>query len=676
MFLFSIQPFLFFVSRCLLRSPRKKEASAVVVALFFLTKMADAAPAAAAPPQQQAAGGEGALPASSPSLVSSPAPSQRILGELIQPSEQAEIVVQPIPGVVTTVERTEIVEGAFPAEVPYPYPPVSTQLPVPEEDGRVEEEEAVQQEYYYQPDEIAGGAAPLARPPPQVMTALGPMPLPPEIRRKIPEKFVAKPIVEEREIYVAKKEVQERTIEVPHVHYEHKFAEVARNLKIKKLVPRVKEVVKEIPREVYKPVIEEKVIEVPQGVKYVEVPVEVPCSYPPKIIPKPKIQVVERVVETIKPVVKEKIIEVPQTVVKQIPKIKTVEVPYYVPRYVEKIIEVPYQPPDAGTLPPIMVGGLPSRVAATMPTPFQTGPIPASALNEINLPYEARIDITVSQTPPPPGQQLGGLHGTTSSKSVSSRPGEGTAPGGLPSQPIGEKATVLVSPDRQTPAIDLPEGFQWGPPPTLGVSSSLPAPSPQTPASPFLPSPQQQLLPSSMSMMMGQSQQMMMSSSASGATPFGGSNSLPGFPAQAGAQGSMVADGPNSFNMPPMMITCPPEVGKVQFAGYLTDPDILTRRGVMPYQGFKSRGNFQMLFPPLSPQPGVPMNPPGTPDVRTIDATTSMMVRQERHGMIEHLEKQVEEEFRKKQEQQASGLFTACCASGPSEQHREILYEQ
>ncbi|PHJ17171.1 inner membrane complex protein [Cystoisospora suis] len=630
--------------------------------------MADAAPAAGATQAQQQEGGEGALPASSPSFMSSPNPAQRILGEVTQPSEQAEIVVQPIPGVATTVERTELVEGAFPSEVPYPYPPVSTQLPVPEEDGRevVEEEEAVQQEYYYQPDEIAGGAAPLARPPPQVMTALGPMPLPPEIRRKIPEKFVAKPIVEEREIYVAKKEVQERTIEVPHVHYEHKFAEVARNLKIKKLVPRVKEVVKEIPREVYKPVIEEKVIEVPQGVKYVEVPVEVPCSYPPKIIPKPKIQVVERVVETIKPVVKEKIIEVPQTVVKQIPKIKTVEVPYYVPRYVEKIIEVPYQPPDAGTLPPIMVGGLPSRVAATMPTPFQTGPIPASALNEINLPYEARIDITVSQTPPPPGQQFGGgLHATASSVSTDGKTTR-MAPGGLTSQPGGEKATILVNPDRQTPAIDLPEGFQWGPPPHLGVSSSLPTPPPPA-SSPFLP-PSSSQLPSSMSMMINQS-----FSSASPSTPFGGS-SLPGFPAQPG-QG-MVADGPNSFNMPPMMITCPPEVGKVQFAGYLTDPDILTRRGVMPYQGFKSKGNFQMLFPPLSPQPGVPMNPPGTPDVRTIDATTSMMVKQERHGMIEHLEKQVEEEFRKKQEQQASGLFTACCASGPSEQQREILYEQ
>ncbi|SBT80893.1 inner membrane complex protein 1h, putative [Plasmodium malariae] len=178
--------------------------------------------------------------------------------------------------------------------------------------------------------------------PRRVMTALGPLPLPDEFKKNIPEKFVAKPIIEEREIYVSKKERKQREIEIPHVKYEHTFEKVMKQLNVNKLVPSVSEVIKEVPKEVLKPVIEEKIIEVPQGVKYVEVPVEVPCLYPPKIVPKIVTQYVERIVQTIKPVVQEKIIEVPQTVIKQVPKIKTVEVPYYVPRYVEKIVEVSY----------------------------------------------------------------------------------------------------------------------------------------------------------------------------------------------------------------------------------------------------------------------------------------------------------------------------------------------
>ncbi|KYK64335.1 alveolin domain containing intermediate filament IMC3 [Toxoplasma gondii TgCatPRC2] len=529
-----------------------------------------------------------------------------VQGELSQPQERVEVVVQPIsesPDASSEAEQAGVAAGAFHAEVPYPYPPVSTGMPAPEQPAEMHLPANGQL------PEIAEGAeteglAPVARPPPQVMTALGPMPLPPEVRQKIPEKFVAKPIVEEREIYVSKKEVRERTIEVPHVHYEHKFAEVARSLKIKKLVPRVREVVKEIPREVYKPVIEEKVIEVPQGVKYVEVPVEVPCLYPPKIVPKPKVQVIERIVETIKPVVKEKIVEVPQTVVKQIPKIKTVEVPYYVPRYVEKVIEIPYQPPDAATLPPLMVGGLPSRVSATMPTPFQLGPAPAGHANEVNLPFEARVDITVSQSPAGPHSPL------------SASPQTGTAA----SLKLGRPATTLVNPDRSAPAIDLPEGFTWGPPPNA-PPGTFPAPA------------------------------------------------MPGLPGAAGLPVG-AADG---LNMPPMMITCPPEVGNVKFAGFLADPDILTRRGVMAYQGFKKEGTFQMLFPPLAPQPGIPLDQTGAPDVNTIVSVNEQMAGQSRHHLIEDLQQQVESEF--DQKVNASAMSCTPWAS-PAVQEREVVYEQ
>ncbi|KAF8822285.1 alveolin domain containing intermediate filament IMC3 [Cardiosporidium cionae] len=403
----------------------------------------------------------------------------------------------------------------------------------------------------------------VARPPPHVMTPLGPMSLPPEIRQKIPEKFVAKPIIEEREIFVAKKEIQERTIEIPHIQYDHKFSKIPKTFKIKKLVPSVKEIVREIPREVYKPVIEEKVIEVPQGVKYVEVPVEVPCLYPPKIVPRPIEQIVERVVETIKPIVKEKIIEVPQTVVKNVPKIKTVEVPYFVPRYVEKLIEVPYDPPTAdqflppltSRLPPSIHGSFPAQTPvshlqspsagglpfppsfAGAPTPFTLGPMPLSGVNEIKLPYEAKVEVKITQ--PEHAQEF-------RYQSV----GQGQIP---------NKLEASASQLHNVP-LELPEGIKWGAPPNVSHP------------------------------------------------PFGVETGFSNYP--------------STGKMPPLMVTFPPEVGHVSFSGGSVEPDILTKIGVLPYQGFKESGNAQFLFPPLAPHSTVPTTMDGSPDIVSIDAAS------------------------------------------------------
>ncbi|CDJ60146.1 inner membrane complex protein IMC3, putative [Eimeria maxima] len=505
--------------------------------------------------------------------------------DVTTPEEGVDVLVQPLPH---PSRPTEPAPFATREPGAYPGAPVSATMPPPHEASAAEMTEGERES---STGTAAGAAAaggagaalhstvpcsmgPASRPPPQVMTALGPMPLPPEIRRRIPEKFVARPIIEEREIYIAKKEVQERTIEVPHVHYEHKFAEVAKSLKIKKIVPTITEVIKEVPREVYKPVVEEKVIEVPQGVKYVEVPVEVPCLYPPKIVPRPKVQVVERVVETVKPVVQEKIIEVPQTVVKQIPKIKTVEVPYYVPRYVEKIIEVPYQPPDAASLPPILSGTLPSGIAAKMPLPFQMGPVPLSQMNGLNLPYEAKIDVRISQQPPGQEQQQQGEQG---------------GQGGQGQQQLQQQNTscTLTNPGG-APAIELVQGFRWGKPP----------------------------------------------------------NAPPVIEAPCGGTGAAGPDGdPRMRYMPPLMVTCPPEVGQVNFAGFVAEPDILTRDGVMAYSGFRAHGNFKMLFPPLAPQPGVPMNPAGTPDVRTIAETQSYISGQQHIDALQQKATEIEQEY-------------------------------
>eukprot|EP00922_Rhytidocystis_sp_ex-Travisia-forbesii_P022086 GHVS01032336.1.p1 GENE.GHVS01032336.1~~GHVS01032336.1.p1 ORF type:complete len:560 (-),score=144.87 GHVS01032336.1:118-1797(-) len=391
----------------------------------------------------------------------------------------------------------------------------------------------------------------IAHPPPQVMTALGPMPLPADIRAKIPTKFVANPIIEEREIYVAKKEVEERTIEIPHVEYEHKFEEVTRKFIVEKLVPMRSEIIREIPREIYKPVVEEKVIEVAQGVKYVEVPVEVPCLYPPKIVPVPKIQYVERVIETIKPIVKQKIVEVPQTVIKEVIKEKIIEVPYYVPRYVEKIIEVPYRVPEGQS-------GLPPSVQSL-----------AASMN----------GLSPQQLPP---------YGTSSSSSLPfSLPGVTTGPG-----------------------APGPGKFPFSPPPLGpgGVSVSvLNIPGPPPPVQGFAPFPFGSQPATAAATGGGGGGGGGMGSIAIGPDGFpegweqmcaessggGGGGFCSGVSTCLGGGGG----GPPAPK--PLVVTCPPEVGDVKFGLYQKEPDILTRTGVTTYKQFQSGGNVAQLFPPL-----------------------------------------------------------------------------
>ncbi|OII75910.1 hypothetical protein cand_002410 [Cryptosporidium andersoni] len=179
---------------------------------------------------------------------------------------------------------------------------------------------------------------------PYVMTSLGPIPLPDNVRNQIPEKFVAAPVLEEREVIVARREVQERIIEVPQIQYEHKFVEVPQKVVVEKIIPVPKDVVREVEIPRYTATVEEKVIEVPQGIKFVEVPVEVPIAYPPRIVPVPKPQIVERIVELSRPVIEERLLEIPQKVYRQVPYYKDVEVPFVVPRYVEKLVEVPFHP--------------------------------------------------------------------------------------------------------------------------------------------------------------------------------------------------------------------------------------------------------------------------------------------------------------------------------------------
>ncbi|CRG97777.1 inner membrane complex protein 1h, putative [Plasmodium gallinaceum] len=403
--------------------------------------------------------------------------------------------------------------------------------------------------------------------PRRVMTPLGPLPLPEEFKRNIPEKFVAKPIIEEREIYVSKKERKQREIEVPHVKYEHTFEKIKKQLKVSKLVPSVSQVIKEVPKEVLKPVIEEKIIEVPQGVKYVEVPVEVPCLYPPKIIPKVVTQYVERIVETIKPVVQEKIIEVPQTVIKQVPKIKTVEVPYYVPRYVEKIVEVPFKPngemPQLGTHSPFSISESlpplkPTHFLNNHQNPYDQFNMHHSMypqMNDYNKSFEQNIMNSTSPIIPnlsmPP----------TILKSMNSKESFSNTPINFPmnSSSILNSNGDCINQENLYSQIEnlpykhkLPEGLQW-----------------------------------------------------------------------QYSDGVMNKPLMNNRNMPPLVVTCPPEIGRVTCARKDIQPDILTKTGVYEFDGFKKKGTSQSLFPPLAHHSRVPFLPPpaapGTPDVRTIE---------------------------------------------------------
>ncbi|PFH38022.1 alveolin domain containing intermediate filament IMC3 [Besnoitia besnoiti] len=65
----------------------------------------------------------------------------------------------------------------------------------------------------------------------------------------------------------------------------------------------------------------------------------------------------------------------------------------------------------------------------------------------------------------------------------------------------------------------------------------------------------------------------------------------------------------------PTMVTEPPRIGRVLFAGDRTEPLVLTRRGPMTLEAFKSHRNFFLLFPPLHPHPGVPLNEKGAFDM-------------------------------------------------------------
>lgn len=133
--------------------------------------------------------------------------------------------------------------------------------------------------------------------------------------------------IEKNVTYVTKPIVAERVIEVPQVQYRDHVVEDRQTIVMEKVihVPRteIQERVVEVPRHVTREVL----VDVPQ-VQVIEKFVEVPT---------PVFQ--ERIIPVVRPIIEEKTIHVPKPVIRE----KIVEIPrvYYKPVTVEKVVEVP-----------------------------------------------------------------------------------------------------------------------------------------------------------------------------------------------------------------------------------------------------------------------------------------------------------------------------------------------
>lgn len=256
------------------------------------------------------------------------------------------------------------------------------------------------------------------------MTAYGAIPIPEETMNNIPRHFYTQPIVQERDVFVTKPEICERISEKNYTQYEHNFVEVEASITVDKLVPHSVKHEIEFPRYVYKEYIEEKVLEVPQGVKYTEVPIEVPMQRPPVIVPKEKEYIVERIVHETKPVVQEKIIEQVEIITRRVPKVVSKDIPYVIPRYVEHVIEVPFREDAANQEFPIERGApetiqsMPSieeseyvlpawsevdpSIKITRRSVTDNASHPQSSWNEVTQQYEVIEDATTDGTTPLP----------------------------------------------------------------------------------------------------------------------------------------------------------------------------------------------------------------------------------------------------------------------------------
>lgn len=562
----------------------------------------------------------------------------------------------------------------------------------------------------------------------RAITAYGCVPVPQEILHDIPEKFVAKPIVEEREIFVYKQDVVSRTADKNFVQFEHSFDPVRKVIEADrfKAVEDLKEV--EVPRFIYKPVIEDKIVEIPQGIKYVEVPIEIECVPPPKIVPVPKEHIVERIIETTKPVNQYKIIEIPRIIKEKVAKVMTKEIPYVVPKYVEKIIEVPYRPdmshlpaPHGSPMlyipqpPPLPPAPLPPGLLAHQipgyqpPTDQPNNPVSA---NTANIPLETlnllmlKAGIVPGGQRPPlhPAQQPGvppptsGAHSGLPSGSRSPRSYSG---GGIPegtADPMNFPLIPVPYYPQQDPETRVVHGMANLAKPTATVNSSkkvvVSGPTVTLPkiddlqtlyASPGITEiklpyeakidismVQLDEVPAGVSIAQPGVRFEAPSAVRHIQTPRSARTSRP--EAQSGAKGLFSSccpepptrdpdvvrpldailkdeDSSDQFKwkgfkaeptpegipaavyagpMDPIVVHDNPGMGQIDFRSEKQAADILTQMGIKKFPWYVSKydHNADFLVPPLPAHPMVPMNPPGIPDFRTLEAISTTVARE------------------------------------------------
>eukprot|EP01054_Gregarina_sp_Poly1_P002746 Gregarina_sp_Poly_1__2745@NODE_175_length_12037_cov_139_596324_g155_i0_p3_GENE_NODE_175_length_12037_cov_139_596324_g155_i0NODE_175_length_12037_cov_139_596324_g155_i0_p3_ORF_typecomplete_len714_score97_44IMCp/PF12314_8/39IMCp/PF12314_8/5_9IMCp/PF12314_8/1_5_NODE_175_length_12037_cov_139_596324_g155_i0945311594 len=202
------------------------------------------------------------------------------------------------------------------------------------------------------------------------MTAYGAVPVPDELMKDVPERFITRPIFEEKETFVMKKKRHDRVTEKPFTQHQHHFVEVVKKGVVDKVIPAGEQKKVVIPRYFYKAIVAENIIEVPQGTKYTETAIDVHMRHPPKLVPVRKAIVVQRNIECTKPVVQEKIIERPKIVKRSVPQVVTKEIPFIVPKYVEKIVEVPFRP---GMQLPPQTGEIKTNLPSTPQGAFSGG---------------------------------------------------------------------------------------------------------------------------------------------------------------------------------------------------------------------------------------------------------------------------------------------------------------
>merc|ERR1712226_702401 len=149
----------------------------------------------------------------------------------------------------------------------------------------------------------------------------------------VPDYFRTPNTVEDRDIYIEKNEYETKVLEVPYIQYVHEVQAVPISVTVQRLNKKETSANHTITRKKPTAAMSEKRVPIPQGVRTVEVPMEVECDYPPTLKYVDKTINVNRKTVVEKPVVKENIIEVPTEIERPVEVIKENIIYHKVPKF-------------------------------------------------------------------------------------------------------------------------------------------------------------------------------------------------------------------------------------------------------------------------------------------------------------------------------------------------------